>query len=185
MTVPRALTLEKFNGKARLMSAPHANLERLERGRPLYSKEYRSLDTGKMALPVSGKALDITLTFSPGRRSKQLGLNVRATGNDNGTVIGYDFTTQQMFISRNSPGDDSSFSALYPGTYFAPLAAEKGSVKLRILLDWSSVEVFGGRGESTITAQIFPSDSNTGVSLFSNGDARNVKIQVEAVSSVW
>jgi levanase/fructan beta-fructosidase len=185
MTVPRALTLEKFNNKLRLMSSPHANLERLERGRPLYSKEWRSIDTSKMDLPVSGKALDITLTFSHGSNSRQLGVNVRASGNDEGAVIGYDFTIQQMFVSRNSPSDDSSFSTLYPGTYFAPLVAENGRVKLRILLDWSSVEVFGGRGESTITAQIFPSDSNTGVSLFSNGDAKNVKIQVEEVSSVW
>ena len=42
-----------------------------------------------------------------------------------------------------------------------------GKVQLRLLVDWSSVEVFGGQGEAVITDQIFPDPASEGVQLFS------------------
>jgi sucrose-6-phosphate hydrolase SacC (GH32 family) len=185
MTIPRKLTLETMDGKSRLISTPHHNVQALERGPLLYSKQWNSTASGDIALPVSGKALDIAVTFSPGTSSKQLALGVRTNGKSNGTLIGYDFASQQMFVDRNSASDNSSFSPSYQGKYYAPLSSQDGHIKMRIFLDWSSVEVFGGRGESTITAQIFPLDSNTGISLFSDGDATDVSIQVAEVPSVW
>ena len=90
-----------------------------------------------------------------------------------------------MFVDRTKSGD-SSFSALFSGIYYAPLSTDgKGEVKLRILLDWSSVEVFGGRGESTITAQIVPDASNVFTTLFAEGGAERLGINVRPVMSAF
>jgi sucrose-6-phosphate hydrolase SacC (GH32 family) len=59
-----------------------------------------------------------------------------------------------------------SFSNLFPSRQTAPLAAENGSVKLHIFVDWSSVEVFGDAGQTVITDQIFPMSSSDGLALF-------------------
>jgi sucrose-6-phosphate hydrolase SacC (GH32 family) len=105
--------------------------------------------------------------------------------NGTGTRIGYDFATEQMFVDRTASGN-TTFNPLFPGVYYAPLSADKnGQVKLRLLLDWSSVEVFGGQGESTITAQIFPLNPDVEVVLFSEGVVNNVKLNVRSVESVW
>ncbi|PNP73763.1 hypothetical protein FNYG_12953 [Fusarium nygamai] len=184
MSIPRVLTLETVDGRARLIQKPHPNLKALESRRMLYKKQWGSTRTGNLTLPVSGKALDITLTFAAGKEAKMLGLNVRTDGSKYGTAIGYEFDTNEMFVNRESSGD-SSFSAAFPGVYYAPLPIRDGKVELRILLDWSSVEVFGGSGEEAITAQIFPPDSSTGVSLFSVGVVKDVKIEVHSVSSAW
>ena len=105
--------------------------------------------------------------------------------NGTGTRIGYDFTTQQIFLDRTTSGN-TTFNPLFPGVYYAPLSADKnGQIKLRLLVDWSSVEVFGGQGESTITAQIFPLDPDFEVVLFSEGDVNNVKLNVRSVEPVW
>lgn len=46
-------------------------------------------------------------------------------------------------------------------------------MKLRILVDWSSVEVFGGSGEAAITDQIFPDPASQGVQVFAeNGSVK-------------
>ncbi len=46
-------------------------------------------------------------------------------------------------------------------------------MKLRILVDWSSVEVFGGSGEAVITDQIFPDPASQGVEVFAeNGSVK-------------
>lgn len=53
-------------------------------------------------------------------------------------------------------------------------------MKLRILLDWSSVEVFGGSGEAVITDQIFPDPASQGVQVF----AENGSVKLER-AHIW
>lgn len=61
----------------------------------------------------------------------------------------------------------------------APLAAKDGKVSLRILVDWSSVEVFGGDGQAVITDQIFPDPDSEGLQVFAEGGSVGVdKIKV-------
>ncbi|WP_416984982.1 GH32 C-terminal domain-containing protein [Streptomyces sp. T028] len=59
-------------------------------------------------------------------------------------------------------------------------------VKLRILVDWSSVEVFGGNGEAMITDQIFPGPSSTGVEVFTEGGTATLDhMEARQLKSVW
>lgn len=81
------------------------------------------------------------------------------------TVIGYDTTTQELYVDRTHSGA-VDFSDDFPGVQRAPLKAKDGKVKLRVLVDWSSVEVFGGGGEAAITDQIFPNPDSQGVQVF-------------------
>jgi sucrose-6-phosphate hydrolase SacC (GH32 family) len=125
------------------------------------------------------------LTFSAGKKASRVGLDLQTGVDGAGTVVGYDFSSGQMFLDRTTSGN-TTFNALFPGTYYAPLSADKnGQVKLRVLLDWSSVEVFGGQGESTITAQIFPLTPDFEVKLFSEGEVKDVKLNVRSVRSIW
>ncbi|OBT59301.1 hypothetical protein VE04_00359 [Pseudogymnoascus sp. 24MN13] len=102
------------------------------------------------------------------------------------TVIGYDASTQQVFVDRTNSGD-VDFNSLFPGIYYASLKPDAhGIVTLRVLVDWSSVEVFGGRGEGVITAQIFPRDADQSTSLQYDADVfRAVSITIKHVSSSW
>uniref|UniRef100_UPI0004C21C3F GH32 C-terminal domain-containing protein n=1 Tax=Streptomyces sp. NRRL S-455 TaxID=1463908 RepID=UPI0004C21C3F len=61
-----------------------------------------------------------------------------------------------------------------------------GKLKLRVLVDWSSVEVFGGNGEAVITDQIFPDPSSTGVQVFAeDGTATLDRVQTWQLRSIW
>ena len=76
----------------------------------------------------------------------RLGLKVRA-GDGEETVIGYDAETEELYVDRTRSGD-VGFSRDFPGVQRAPLAARgTDDVRLRILVDWSSVEVFADRGQ--------------------------------------
>ncbi|CEL03780.1 Putative Levanase [Aspergillus calidoustus] len=176
MSIPRRLGLKTINGKVQLVQNPQPDLSSLESRKPLYQRKWGRMPSGNITLPVSAKTLDVELTFQAGKDTQEFGVNLRAGENGAGVRVGYDFAMGQMFVDRSSAGD-SSFSALFPGVYYAPLSSnDLGQITLRILLDWSSIEVFGGKGESTITAQIFPNDSNLGVSLFSIGDTRRLNL---------
>ncbi len=186
MSVPRTLSLQSINGRATLVQQPTENWAPLETTGS-YSGSWNIVPEGNQTLQLSGKALDITLTFSSVSPSSQFGIILRATSDlAQQTRVGYDFSANQLFVDRTESGN-VGFDSTFPSVYYAPLLpASSGTVTMRILLDWSSVEVFGGQGEVTLTAQIFPSDDGTDVRIFSTGgDTNDVSIRAKGSGSSW
>ena len=59
-------------------------------------------------------------------------------------------------------------------------------IKMRILVDWSSVEVFANDGEIALSYQVFPDDAGDKLELFvSGGEVRLVSLTINAIKSVW
>ncbi|KAB5550825.1 glycosyl hydrolase family protein [Coniochaeta sp. 2T2.1] len=188
MSIPRSLSLRTINRKATLVQWPRADLASLATTSS-FSNSWATVPEGTQTLQLSGKALDITVTFSDrssAASSAQFGLILRATSSlSQQTRVGYDFSTKQLFVDRTKSGN-TGFDGTFASIYHAPLSADNGILTMRILLDWSSVEVFGGRGESTLTCQIFPDDAGTGVMMFSTGGSTSgVKVDVNELGSAW
>jgi fructan beta-fructosidase len=78
------------------------------------------------------------------------------------------------------------FSRDFPGVQRAPLAARHGKVRLHILVDWSSVEVFADRGQTVITDQIFPAATSDGIQLFADGGSATIdSLKIRPLRSSW
>ncbi|KAJ5887065.1 exoinulinase InuD [Penicillium subrubescens] len=189
-SIPREFSLKTIDGKATLVQAPTEKWGSIVRRKAL-DRSWSSLNQGTKSLGSVGKALQIELSFSDrepaAAEASQFGIIVRATPDlKQQTRVGYDFSTKEIFVDRSQSGD-VSFDGTFPATYYAPLAATaKGQINLRIYVDWSSVEVFGGEGETTMTAQIFPSDSAAHAQIFSTGgNTQNVRIRINEISSAW
>jgi levanase len=132
---------------------------------------------------VRGRALEIKATLRLGE-AERAGLKVRA-GGDEETVIGYDADARELYVDRTHAGR-SDFSRDFAGVQRAPLTARRGRVRLRILVDWSSVEVFADRGQRVITDQIFPASSSDGVGLFAEGGSAAVDaLTIRRMRSSW
>ncbi|KAL6232700.1 hypothetical protein BDW75DRAFT_247043 [Aspergillus navahoensis] len=197
MTVARRLALKTIGGKAMLVQEPAGNWEGITHGGRVFTLQ--KMAEGVLDIGHIGKTLDIGLTFSTRRLSSssssssetakadEFGIVVAATqDNTQQTRVGYDFTHQQVFVDRTESGN-VSFDSTFASVYSAPLPPSgDGTVSLRILVDWSSVEVFANQGEATITSQIFPSADATYGRLFSSGgETSNIKLQVREVDSTW
>ncbi|KAH7349041.1 exoinulinase InuD [Pyrenochaeta sp. MPI-SDFR-AT-0127] len=190
MSVPRKLSLKTINERATLVQQPAGNWAALESSRT-YSRSWDFVQEGNEELDFSGKALDIQLAFSDRSpatsKSPQFGLILRATSDSaQQTRVGYDFTTKQIFVDRTTSGD-VGFDSTFPAIYYAPLSpGSAGKITMRILVDWSSVEVFGGFGEATLSAQVFPSDDAVQARLFStDGSTEKVIINASNIESAW
>ncbi|KAJ8117184.1 hypothetical protein OPT61_g1562 [Boeremia exigua] len=190
MSILRKYSLKAIGGKATLVQEPVQDWASLESS-ARYLQSWDVVQEGYKELNVSGKALDVNLTISNRlpvtAESPQFGIILRATSDlAQQTRVGYDFTTQQIFVDRTKSGN-VSFDSTFAATYYAPLPpGEDGKVTMRILLDWSSVEVFGGAGEATITAQIFPGDGAVHTQIFStDGDTHDVTISAVQLGSSW
>ncbi|KAI9043126.1 glycoside hydrolase family 32 protein [Aspergillus affinis] len=189
MTVPRQLALKTIHGKATLVQEPVGKWKSITDGGK--KSTFPRVD-GVRELGRIGKTLQIDLSFS----SEQLfcssdacefGIAVAATKNyTQQTRVGYNFNTQEAFLDRSQSGY-VSFDTTFASIYSAPLSpSANGTIILQIYVDWSSVEVFGGQGESTITSQIFPSAEAVYGRLFSTGGTTsNVKLAVKELLSTW
>jgi fructan beta-fructosidase len=182
MSVPRELGLHSSRGGVQLVSKPVRELDSL-RTWPTYVAHNRAIPAGTTTLSAHGKALDITADLKLGA-ANTVGLKVR-TGNGEETVIGYDTSAGEVYVDRTHSGQ-TAFNADFPGVQRAPLPARHGRVRLRILVDWSSVEVFAAQGQTVITDQIFPSATSDGIQLFADGAGAKVKrLTVTPLRSSW
>jgi fructan beta-fructosidase len=175
------------DGRIRLTSKPVGSLESLRHNRPAATASDVTVKSTSKPLTgptAKGKAPDIEATFSL-KDAERFGLKVRTGANGEETVIGYDTTTQELYVDRTRSGA-GDFDSTFPGVQTAPLKPKNGKIKLRILVDRSSVEVFGGSGEAVITDQIFPDPSSTGVEVFAeDGTATLDLMQAWQLKSIW
>jgi fructan beta-fructosidase len=173
LTVPRVLSLARGPAGLRLRQEPVAEIETLrgERrsipGRPL---------AGSSDLPgLSGDALEIQAEFVPGTATT-FGLKIRK-GGDEETLVGYDVPSGELFVDRRHSGN-IAFHPDFSGRHGGPLALVDGRLRLRVLVDRSSVEVFGNGGLTVVTERIFPDPASRGVALFAEGGtARLVSLE--------
>jgi fructan beta-fructosidase len=182
---PRDLSLRAIGGNIELIQTPAKELDTL-RTAPAYDVQNQSV-TGTRTLtgPGSrGKALDIAATFNR-RTADRFGLKV-FVGNGQQTAIGYDTKTQELYLDRRHSGD-VSFHPQFASVSRAPLKLPPtGDLKLRILVDNSSVEVFADTGQRVITDQVFPSASSDRVQLFADGGNATVRsLKMWRMESIW
>jgi fructan beta-fructosidase len=184
MTVPRTLALRTTADGIRLVQQPVAELRRVRGARRhLGAQTIREGTTTLTARGILGTALEIVAELEV-RTASEVGLKVR-TGRGEETVIGIDARASQLFVDRSRSGQ-VGFHPEFTGRQTAPLSGKNGRVQLHVFVDWSSVEVFGGAGETVITDQIFPSPESRGVALYARGGtARLISLDAWPLRSVW
>jgi sucrose-6-phosphate hydrolase SacC (GH32 family) len=88
--------------------------------------------------------------------------------------------------SRNQGAGNGGFDPSFPGVHEAPLPTGDGVVHLKVLVDWSSVEVFGLDGQVLLTDQIFPDPSSIGIAAFATGGTATLRsLTVNQMRSAW
>ena len=118
---------------------------------------------GREFAGVSGGCAELEVEFEAGTAAR-FGLALR-TGPVRGeeTVLAYDRIGERLILDRERSGAGPG------GVRRAPLALQEERLRLRIFIDRSSVEVFAGDGELTMTARIYPDAGSTGISFFAEG----------------
>ncbi|MFI6576271.1 glycoside hydrolase family 32 protein [Nocardiopsis sp. NPDC050513] len=167
MALPRQLELETVEGRPRLVQRPVDGLQEIY-GPPLYQRTRVSvIDQGlRLADPAPGQAHQVEVTLRPGG-TDEIGLRVHDDG-DQATVIGYDSGAGELFVDRTRSGN-TGFHHAFPSRSRVPLPLEDGALRLRVVVDTSSVEVFAADGRAVLTHLAFPDPSATGVTLYAEG----------------
>ena len=167
LTIPRRISLETIDDEVVLMHRPDPSLASLRETH--VDLHIGRIDEGSIDLDmlgIDGHAVEIIADFRI-ESATAVGLYVRVS-EDQVTTVGYDVTSEQLFVDRTMSGD-SSFHHEFPGTFSAPLQLANGRVRMHVIVDTCSVEVFGGDGRVAITSLIFPDPDSNGLSIFAEG----------------
>jgi levanase/levanbiose-producing levanase len=104
---------------------------------------------------VPGAAQVIEAEIIPGTSGR---INVRIFGNSegtSGTVLGYDTATSRLTLDRTQSGD-TTFHGKFASVESAPLVLDQGVLRLLVVVDHCSVEVFAQDGTVVMTDLVFP-----------------------------
>ena len=116
-------------------------------------------------------------------------LGAGAAGHDGGTEIYYEASTGELVVDRTRSGN-RDFHPLFASVDRCPVALQDSALKLEIVVDRCSVEVFAQGGQACITDLVFPAGSGSPaafgqLSAFAEGGNVTVrKLAVTAVTAV-
>jgi fructan beta-fructosidase len=174
MTVPRALSIKKVNGKYLLASTPVPEVNKqFNRSFKFQNIPVTDLDltskTGKLTGPAIIKMAGDTI--------KDLSITLSNSLNQQ-LVIGFDKSRNEYFIDRTQSGK-VGFEKNFGKRHRAPRFFQLPNFELTLIIDKASVELFTGDGLTVMTAIFFPDEDYSNITIQSNSA---LKIKSLAVS---
>lgn len=145
MTIPRELKLIKLGEEWRLTSLPVSSLS--TSGKTSFQKEeINAIEKVKISGPTmisfeANAAKDFSITYMNDAEEK--------------IVIGYDHKKQVFYIDRRVSGQ-TTFHPEFAAIHTAPRISNAQSIKVKMVLDKTSVELFADNGLSVMTSIFFP-----------------------------
>jgi len=161
MDFPVELTLRTTDEGVRMFAYPVREIERLHD--KAHAWKDQALAEGKNLLEgVTGELFDIRAELEPGDAA-EVGFVVR------GTRVVYDARKQSLACKGS-----------------APLKPEGGKIRLRILVDRASVEVFGNDGRVYMPCGVIHPEENRSLEVFAKGGtARVTALEVHTLRPAW
>jgi fructan beta-fructosidase len=184
MTVPRELTLRLTPDGPRVFQQPVREMRSLRsdthRRRHLTSEAATEL---LATLARNDGLAGIAVDFVPGD-AKRFGVRIRH-GESDETTITCDLPAGELDLDRSRSGV-SGFAPDFARVHRAPIGLRDGHLRLEILCDASSLEVFANAGEIVMTDLIFPREKRLTFEVF--GDSAELlldSVEVWSIESTW
>ena len=162
----RELSLARTEEGLRLFQNPIPEMQTLRGKHEHWQGEIIRPNVNLLA-NVHGSSLEIVAEFKISQEVDAFGFHVRM-GQGERTTIRYEPKARKLLLDRTISGD-VEFHHGFGRVHAADLAPINDLIRLHVLLDSSSVEVFANDGLITITDCIFPSDQSRGLELFVEG----------------
>lgn len=184
-SLPRMMTLRETPVGLRVFQHPIPQLNQLRDSgirQQLQLKDVQSLKNFKPDL----NSYELDAIFTPGS-AKAFGFNL-LVGEGRKLELRYDPQLGELTLDRRNCTNfftDTAFTKSFAKKYALPLALDKGSLRLHIFVDRSSIEIFANDGEKVVSATTFSSDRQPGLEAFSENGTTQLDIKAWKLKSIW
>lgn len=178
-TIPRDITLVEVNGRLYVKSTPSKELQNIVTSSiELKNKEVQDsavistpqLDPGLSMVSATLEAKDFAFVLS------------NAAGEE--VKVGYEKQSNRFYIDRRKTGK-TDFSKNFNSLAFAPRFATGNEIKVTMVTDVSSVEVFFDDGVSVLTGLYFTNEKLTTLAIKTSEPVNVTDIKAMQLKSVW
>lgn len=185
MTFPRALSLRMTPQGLRLAQWPVSQLAQLELQRAATSGTLDAVNHWLAANPIAIRHSFRLTAEIPLGGAQELGLRILAEDGKTVTLVGYRPGTGKLFVDRTRSGL-TGFNKDFPVVVEAPLALANDRLRLTLLIDRNSVEVFADGGLLASTNLVFPPAEANGIELYAKGGKPGgISVQLATLASIW
>ncbi|MEK4517001.1 PfkB family carbohydrate kinase [Paenibacillus sp. FSL H8-0122] len=182
MTLPRVLSLARTNGTVILTQMPVREIEELRKESLSWSDVTVTRETPFIHM-TNDDLLEIEVNIDI-RSAEEVHIQLDSSGQSE-TIIGYDPQREWLFIDRSKSGL-TDFNPSFACKHGARLVSENGTIKLRIWVDRSVVEVFANDGILALTDQIFPDEPIDNVRISTEaGSAELNSLYIHTLHSIY
>ncbi len=184
MTVPRQLGLRNGPEGLRLVQKPVEALRSLQQNHFSWSgSRTDDLNRALRLHPLDDNTFELDVTFPPWNGGEAGWKLVGANGTY--TTVGYDPKKGELFVDRSHSGNHG-FSPQFSARTAALLPAVRGSLRLTILVDRSTLEVFAQQGQVAITNLFYPPEGPVLPEFFAPADQpSHVAVERWDLKSSW
>lgn len=182
MTVPRKLALRSVKDRVELINYPLGNFDKIP---VLGIEEEISLNENSVKTLSFDHFNSSEVLFKTASRSFNLEFQ-NGLGENLNLVL--DGPNQQFVLDRSRSGKTSFDQDFAKNVQTMPITnLPKGEYEVRILMDWSSVEVFINNGQYVMTAQIFPNEFYKNLVISNPRDAvlELNGFAINGIKSIW
>jgi sucrose-6-phosphate hydrolase SacC (GH32 family) len=163
MGFPVVLTLHKTEEGLRMFANPVREIEKLYAKEHAWTNVAIPADDGLPAPGIEGELFDIEAVFEVGD-AEELGLSIR------GEEIIYNVEEEELIFGESR----------------APLKAKEGSIRLRCIVDRTSIEIFANDGHIYMPCKFRPEEDEKTIAAFARGGAAMAtSIEIRELSSIW
>ena len=185
-TIPRELSLKSVNGHYTVTSKPvmefadlRIRTDTMSINNVTFTGE-KEISTGTVSLMQSELFFGFNLA---GSRADSLGIILENDLSER-FIIGYSVLSKQFYIDRTRAGN-TGFSKEFASVSTAPYTAGT-SLKMHLLVDASSVELFVDDGSLVMTTIVFPTEKFNKLILYSKGGSGVLnKALFHGIRKVW
>jgi fructan beta-fructosidase len=170
MTFPRELSLITENNQSCLTSQPVREIERLRIDSGMIISYPQKISGEKIIYSDSINLMQCELMFEFDLESSKydsVGI-ILENSHQERLIIGYSADKKQFFVNRKNSGKND-FSKKFGSVATAPYTSGK-KLKIDLIIDAASTELFADDGRLVMTNLIFPSDRFSTLKIFSKGD---------------
>ncbi len=180
MTVSRELKLEETGAGLRVTSYPVKELKALRNDSTTTSNFLKNELSSSEEINLEGQAHEIELTILKSKNESTFEIQF-TNGKQEFIGIGVD-SLNRLYIDRTKSGGE--FSKDFAGKHYGKLNSTSDIIKLRLLLDASSIEVFADDG-AVMTELFFPTEQFNKVLVKSNKGVSIPELKIYTLNSIW
>jgi fructan beta-fructosidase len=181
MTIPRELSLVKTMTGLQIASRPVRELSAI-RSKPVVLNNIslaKDLDLSEKVKKLSFPCL-INVTIN---EIKDLSISFSNELNEE-LLIGFDKIQNRFFIDRTRSGK-TDFHKEFAARHYAPRFTNNNQMKISLIMDVSSVELFADDGLTVMTAIFFPTSSFNQVKFLSAEGLSINTLEYSKLKSIW